>query len=462
TGLATIFCVAWFGTRLISRETGWLAAALLGGSWLHVIVAHLNSLDMALAFFLNAAIGAFLVAQHAPVKSSSERRWMLAAWAMAALALLSKGLVGVVLPGLTLLAYSAVARDWSAWRRLHIGTGLLAFLMIGAPWFVAVSIANPGFLEFFFLHEHVQRFLTDVHERTEPWWFFLAITFAGTLPWASLVVPAMLNTWRLDVRTVNATSPSINIHRFLALWIVVIIGFFSFSHSKLAPYILPALPALALLTASYVARASARVVMRHVVGIALLYCFALAYLRFAPLPNRSGVSQAAAATLFRHGAIAFGIALLGAIASVWLVKRRRISYAFITLSAGSFLCLSMLLLVIDGVRGIRSGYDLAAAVAPLHERDKPVYSLHQYDHSLTFYLQRPVTLVDYRGELDFGLTQEPFKGLEDEAAFKHAWASDPAGSLAFLPHDTYERFVDDGVPMVVIGSNLKVKAIKKP
>ena len=114
---------------------------------------------------------------------------MLLAWLAAALAVLSKGIVVGVLAGATLVAYTAIERDMRPWRRLHLLLGLPLFLVVTVPWFVAVSARNPSFLEFFFVHEHFARFLTKVHKREEPWWYFLSLLAIGALPWL-LTLPA--------------------------------------------------------------------------------------------------------------------------------------------------------------------------------------------------------------------------------------------------------------------------------
>jgi 4-amino-4-deoxy-L-arabinose transferase-like glycosyltransferase len=119
-----------------------LAAILLASSWMYVVMGHVNTLDMGLSFFLTATVGAFLFAQQCPTDSSSQRNWMLTAWAAAALAFLTKGLVALVLPSLTLSAYSVVTQNWSIWRRLHLRFGIVVFVAISAPWFIAVSSSN--------------------------------------------------------------------------------------------------------------------------------------------------------------------------------------------------------------------------------------------------------------------------------------------------------------------------------
>ena len=175
---------------------------------------------------------------------------MLAAWACAALAVLSKGIVVGVLAGGALIVYTLLERDARTWRRLHVRLGLPLFLIIAAPWFVLVSARNRSFPGFFFVHEHFARFLTTVHQRVEPWWYFLPLLLLAVLPWISSLVRAAGADSRLDSRASPATP--FKPLRFLGVFSALTLVFFSASGSKLAPYILPMLPPLALLAGAQV------------------------------------------------------------------------------------------------------------------------------------------------------------------------------------------------------------------
>jgi 4-amino-4-deoxy-L-arabinose transferase-like glycosyltransferase len=98
---------------------------------------------------MSVGFGALLLAQRSAAAEREQRIWMLIAWSALALAVLSKGLIGVVLPGASLFLYSLLTRDWAVWRRLHLFGGLLLFTLIASPWFIAVSLANPEFFRFF-------------------------------------------------------------------------------------------------------------------------------------------------------------------------------------------------------------------------------------------------------------------------------------------------------------------------
>ena len=104
--------------------------------------------------------------------------------------MLSKGIVVGVLAGGALVLYTLLERDAGRWRRLHLRCGVPLFLLLAAPWFVLVTRRNPSFPGFFFVHEHFARFLTTVHQRVEPWWYFLPLLLLGVLPWLAALVRA--------------------------------------------------------------------------------------------------------------------------------------------------------------------------------------------------------------------------------------------------------------------------------
>ncbi|MFZ5540936.1 MAG: phospholipid carrier-dependent glycosyltransferase, partial [Pseudomonadota bacterium] len=263
TGLATVLFTAYCAARLFGRERGIAAGIVLGSSALPVGLAHVLTLDMGLACFMTVTLGGFLLAQRDGATARETRGWMMVAWAGMALGVLSKGLPAVVLPGAVLVLYSLWQRDFALWRRLHLGKGLLLFFAIAAPWFVAVSLANPEFPRYFFWHEHVERFLTRVHGRYEPWWYFVPVLAGGLLPWTLLAPRALVLGARRE------SGARFQPARVLWLWTVVIFVFFSASSSKLASYILPLFPALAVLLALAIAQACTRTLRGSLAPVAV-------------------------------------------------------------------------------------------------------------------------------------------------------------------------------------------------
>src|SRR5439155_1144028 len=127
-------------------------------------------------------------------------------------------------------------------RRLHLVSGGAIFLAMTAPWFVAVSVKNPEFFDFFFIHEHFTRFLTGEHRREGAWWYFVPIFVVGILPWLAVFFGTVVGMWTGAASDENG----FNWQRFALVWSAVIFIFFSASGSKLPSYVLPIFPALAL------------------------------------------------------------------------------------------------------------------------------------------------------------------------------------------------------------------------
>ncbi|MDQ6638510.1 MAG: glycosyltransferase family 39 protein, partial [Pseudomonadota bacterium] len=228
----------WFGPR-VALFAGLVLLAAPGWN----LGSHFNSLDMGVSGALAFVLAGVLIAQHPSASLPERRRWMWVAWAAMGVAVLTKGLIGIVLPGLVLVVYTVSARDFGLWRRLHVASGLLVLLAITEPWFVLVAQRNPEFLNFFFVHEHLQRFLSTVHHREGAWWYFIPIGLAGFLPWLPLssVLPSVVRGERRG----SGFRPVL----LLVVWAASIFVFFSFSSSKLPGYILPVYPALAIIAA---------------------------------------------------------------------------------------------------------------------------------------------------------------------------------------------------------------------
>jgi len=452
TGFFSIVLVWWTGRRLWGAQAGHLAAAILASSLLFVGMGHILTLDMGLSFFLQVAWTGCLLAQQEDRLTS--RRWMLLAWAGLALAVLSKGIVALVLTGATLVGYTLLNRDTSPWRRLSPLAGLALFLIVAAPWFVAVSVANPEFPHFFFIHEHFERFLSTVHRRDEPPWFFLAVYSLGALPWTLLLLQAVPRAWSRGVA--RTFSPE----RFVLLWVLTTFAFFNVSGSKMAPYILPIFPALALLGGRHVTDLSRRAWLIH---LALLAVVALAGLVLAPRTmdlvgqEYTPAMLQGVATWLSGAAAVFLVAIVAAAALVW---RHRQAAAAIVLAVGGCLGSSALLLGHDHLSPYTSTRDLAAQALPRIKPGLPFYSVLSYEQTLPFYLKRTLTLVANQNEMDFGLEHEPQKWIPTVDEFKARWRED-GGAYAVMKIDVFEKLLAEGLPMAEIARNRRYVVAEK-
>jgi len=429
----------WFGPRV-----GLLAALVLLATPAWNLASHFNSLDIGVSAALAVVLAATLVAQHPSADAAERRRWMLVAWAGVAAAVLTKGLIGIVLPGLVLIAYSAVTRDIGLWKRLHLVSGMLLMLVITAPWFVLVSRRNPEFAQFFFIHEHLQRYTTSVHQRTAPLWYFVPQLVAGFVPWSALALP-MFTAVRAD--TARGALRSLVL---LAAWSVVIFVFFSASSSKLPGYIVPVYPALAILAAVVLDRLSARGWKRVLAGTAIfasvLAVAALLAPRFHDAPGFAGFAAWIAA-----GA---SIAALGMVLA-WGLERKNLrlrSQAAACLAL--FFGTSVAFIGHETIGGPASGAALVPSIERVLAPGMPIYSVRLLDHTLPFYLRRTTIMVEGADELEFGVRQEPDKWIPTLQAFERAWTSGHR-ALAIMSPETYAQLAADHLPMSRVASDAR-------
>lgn len=454
TGFAGVLLAWYAGRRLFGAQSGLLAALVLASSAYYVLGGHLASLDMGVSFFLQLTWTAFLLAQ-SETRERARRNWMVIAWGAAALAVLSKGLIGLVLPGLTLAAYVLLTRDLRLLWRLELVPGLGLFLLIAAPWFVAVSWTNPEFPRFFFVHEHFERFLTPGHRREAPWYIYAPLLLAGLLPWLGSLFPALGRAWAAECGR-SGFRPRL----FLLLWVAVVLLFFSVSQSKLPGYILPVFPALALLIGDALARSPESGLRRQfLAGTAVLAACAIAVVLLFP-----GHAQSAPALYARYAVwLAGGGALmtLGLVA-VWIALRRGARLpACLAMAAGGLLLAQAVVTGHGALAPVNSGYDFARSLRPLLAAGSRLYCVEMYDQTLTFYLQRTCTLVGYEDEMGFGLKQEPWlRGPDPDAFF--ARFPDAPHAVAILRPERYESLKAGGLPHRVLARDRKRVAIAPP
>lgn len=445
TGFAGVLLVCLIGTAVFGPTAGLYSGVVAATSMGYMFVAHIATLDMGFTLFMTLAMAGMLLGLSETTPPGHRTRWIYAAWIGMALAVLSKGLAGIVLPLFVAGLYVLLHRDFTVIKRLRPVSGSLLFLAIAAPWFIAVSVANPEFPSFFFIHEHFARFLTKVHKRAAPWWYFIPILVLGILPWLLAMLQSFAAVWRRNA------ARRFHEARFLALWAVAIFLFFSASSSKLPSYILPIFPALALLTGMHLATAQSAklrwdIGLYFVVGLALTILAPQAQ-RFAP--GGEDLALFAAYVPWLRGAGA--IIMLGA-AGAWLLSPRQRTTAVLAIGFSALVAEQALMMGHEELAPRTSFHAMAQEVRPYLRPDVPFYSVGTYEQTLPFYLKRTVTLVAFADEMAYGLQQEPQLWLPDIPSFEHAWRKEPY-ALAIMPPRLYEQLAAGGLPMREVARN---------
>ncbi|WMD23670.1 glycosyltransferase family 39 protein [Achromobacter seleniivolatilans] len=198
------------------------------------------------------------------------RGMSIATGVFAALAVLAKGLIGLALPGAIVLAWLLLRRDWRGMRALLWVPALLAFAVVAVPWFWLMQVKFPGFYHYFFVYQHFERFAQSGFNNAQPFWFYVPIVAGLAMPWAiwgaAFFKPAF---WR-------EADPH-GLRRLMAIWVAVVMVFFSIPQSKLIGYVLPVFPPLALLISERIAPAWAAGKRRGIqiaTGVAAVICLA--------------------------------------------------------------------------------------------------------------------------------------------------------------------------------------------
>ena len=245
---AAVFAVYFFLRR--SRPGAELDGALMTSCSVALIgFARSAGPDMLLSASFTIAMLAWL-AWHL----SQEKRWLASFYVFAALGMLAKGPVSPALAGAIVVIYALLRKE----PRLILKTlwvpGILLFCAVALPWYVVVQVRNPEFFRVFIVEHNVARFSTNLYQHKQPFWYYVPVILAGTLPWTVYWLAAVLDGIRGWIRPLEGERATNSLREFLLVWIGFVFVFFSISQSKLPGYILPALPACTVLVADYIAR----------------------------------------------------------------------------------------------------------------------------------------------------------------------------------------------------------------
>ena len=441
TGFLAAFFIGFVACRIWNKETGKIATLVLISCMWWIGNGHFLTLDMGLSAFLAISMGSFLIAQRVGATDREVCLWMLVSWGAAALAALSKGLIGIIIPGATLVLYSVWQWDWRLWTKLHLGKGMLLFFTITAPWFILVSWKNPGFAHFFFIEEHFLRYATDTSGREGPIYYFVFVLLGGLVPWLSFLPQALK---QISYQRTAQFSPE----KFLLTWTVFIFVFFSLSQSKLPSYILPLFPAVALLIARFLQSANAQVLRLHawllILPALILWLAAWVMYLLPANMDRMLVNQSFSPWLF-IGGVVFMLCALGAICCIKRTKKWGMLLYF---ASAGLLALQIPVLGHQSYSSQLSGYFLSEKIKPYLQPEMPIYIVGFYDQTLPFYLQRTIKLVDYRDEFTMGLNLEPENKIS-LAQFIARWKNEK-NAIAIMERHQYQQLHTQGMPMKVI------------
>ena len=444
-GFAGLWVVLAIGRAQFGRAAGRYAACVAASCPLYLFIAQINVLDMGLAFFLTCGLGCFLQSQ----RRAPQAYWMWLCWLALSLGFLQKGLVALALPGLALLLFSLLQRDFSLWRRLQLLAGLLIVAVVTLPWLLLMEQRSPGFLAFFFVHEHLLRFATNIHQRVEPWWFFIGVLLVGTLPWWPAIVAGLRSAWRTP-----QAAAGFAVERFLLVWAATILLFFSSSSSKLVPYIVPVVAPLALLAGAALARSDVPFGRwRDLWPVLLLAAICALAPWYLPHNRPEGIVRAAYAAVSQWLLVSGACIAVGALLTA-LARRGGRSRAFgmTTLAVALGVGLTLIICSTNAIEPVRGGPSDSAAFASYLRANTPLYCIGLYPQTVIFALRRSCILVEYHGELMTELPGGTEHWIPTLDGFAARW-SQQADAVAIVDPDAFRKLRARGVALQAIAAN---------
>ncbi len=267
----------YLGARqMCSEPLARRAVVMLGSSLGFLVGGQYVNHDMLVASWIGVAIWCFALACMAGARPDAA----LARWGFVACALgmLSKGLIGIVLPGLVIFFWLLWTRQFKKIFYLPWLSGLALFAVIALPWFVLAQQTYPGFFDYMFIGQQFNRYTASVYNNPQPWWFYLLALTLLLFPWLFFALGQVRRVTTMTRATALDIAP--DGWRLCWVWLLAILLFFSLPNSKLIGYILPVLPPLALLAAvgwqrSMAHRALARPVFAGIVVLNVAVALAL-------------------------------------------------------------------------------------------------------------------------------------------------------------------------------------------
>lgn len=406
-----------FGRRFYGQQAGLAACLILATSPLYYALSRLIILDMPVTALTSLNLLAFLFTVHTP--PGYKRR--LGAWAfyaLSALGVLTKGLMVLAISGPVILIWAISTKRWKDLWPAYLPSGTIIFLGIAAPWHIVASLKNPEFAHKYFFVEHFLRYTTSIHMRSQPFYFFVPVLLLGFFPWITFLWQAIKDALKFPT-----TSEQRSITIFLLIWAGWTFGFFSVSNSKLVPYILPCFPPLALLLGAYwakICQSEYAIAARtnSVIYAAVLIIFGVSGLgALWMFPNIIDHKP----YLWFDFTVFFGIFVTLGILSFILLYYHRLR---LTLSLIPTVAIILILAVIQLMPELQrpSIKPLAQVIQSLKQPGDMVGSYRTYYQDLPVYTNQIVSVIDVRGELEFGCEAEDCSSwMLDETTFLKMW-----------------------------------------
>lgn len=421
--MGVLGCVLTFfaSVKLLDRRSAIFATLILATSLLYFFMAHFITLDMTVSVFLSATMLFFILAMQSAAHSPRRRAYAYAMYIASALAVLTKGLIGILLPGMVFFIWILVMNRWRDLKTFYIPSGILLFCAIAAPWHIIIQSRHPEFFHFYFIEQQFHRYLTYSAGRYKGPWFFIPVLILGAFPWTGFLIGAIKSALPDKLKNYKKYQ----LQMFLLIWAFSLFIFFSISKSQLVPYLLPIFPALAMLIGNYLHKhwdQKNKPLLWHsgVYTSALMFVFGAIIISI--LPNYFTVADPIIGMKILYSIVI--ILSISAIAISILQACKQYRKAIAVIAITSTFTLTMSFACLDYLRDF-SVEPLALWLKPRLTKSDMVVTYKTYYQDLPVYLKRRIVIASWQNELTFGMNHQADskKWMIDLAEFHKRWLS---------------------------------------
>ncbi|HOP85057.1 MAG TPA: glycosyltransferase family 39 protein [Syntrophorhabdaceae bacterium] len=391
-----IFTKRWFG-----EITAFYSTAILISSFGFFSMARIVTLDMFFTLWLTCSIVFFY-----EFYRKKRPYFIYLFYVFLALATLTKGIVVPILVGLTVFIFLITEKRLSFLKEIKLIKGIFVYLVVTAPWFIAISLKEREFFYFFFIDQHFLRFLTPKHKRTGSIFYFIPVLFGGLFPWSFFIPRAVKSLWMIKEL------------RLFFIWSTVVFLFFTISSSKLPPYILPIFPAISIVMGFLFSKNGGHPVRKKwEILLYLVFFIIIIFVSFNLNTDvfykwASLISKTAPAVMIELKVFFILVAILSAVVSFFMIiyfKSLDYRKIFILLTCFSLSFVTVLLSQRDIIDRLNTTKGIANIINAKRSKDDLIINYGSFDQTLLFYTRQRLFIASYRGELDFEARYEDAK-----------------------------------------------------
>lgn len=430
---AILSCLFVFvATRTVfDRKTAWLASVILALSPIHFFSGHYVNVDMVVSSLITLSLLCFWYAlTENRYETYSGKKMLLLGYVGVGLATLTKGLIGIVFPGAIVGLWLIFTKQLKLITKSKLLLGLLLFLLVTLPWYIAVQVKNPEFFDYFFVYQHYKRFLTTkLFNNPLPFWFYLPVFLLGFFPWSCYIIQAVYSFGKKKLILDRK-------YLFLTIWFVFVLLFFSLPKSKIISYILPVFPPASIILAKFLqknwfSRPNAMILWGARIMIIISIILAGAFIFLLNVSYKNFISFGQDSRFYVYLIVL--VLLLWPIIGYRKLLKYGVSKFFTQTSLYIFVVFILSLKIAPNVIH-DSTKDLALYLKNKIDVTDEVINYFEFYHDLPFYLEKRVTIVDDwdpKGSRDnyrryFALAsrhQDTSQWLIDKLEFNKRWQS---------------------------------------